>query len=169
MPTSSPSHTTLPALTALIMGLTACHGCPRSEDALEPNDTRETATRLQVGIPVEGRAVEHNPDVFVVTVPAGSTSLMFDLDSRSDDEPCATFRVIHPSGRALWEEDEGSCPHGRPQRVGEVTLTIPREGSYRITVPIDAPGDYSLRIDEQGQADNLFSFSWDYRLTALIR
>jgi hypothetical protein len=52
--------------------------------------------------------------------------------------------------------------------VGEATLTIPREGSYRLTVPIDAPGDYSLRIDEQGQADNLFWFSWDYRLTAQI-
>lgn len=153
--------------TAMAMGATAMcmGGCPRPDDALEPNDTAETATRLTMGEPIEARVIQDNPDVFVVAAGPGQT-LIFDLVSLGEED-CNSFKVVGPGGLTKYEDENHFCG-----RVGELPIVQPGgklellgEGAYRLTIHADAEGDYFLYVWERGHADNIFTYSWHYRLT----
>ena len=150
---------------ALIVGLCSCSRCPRPEDDLEPNDTFEEATPLTEGEPVEGRVVEDNLDVFSFAVDAAGT-LRYTLESRAEDEHCATFVVTGPADVTLFDEDYFECPPF--QRVethaSGATLTSDLAGDYVLLVPAATTGTYYLTLEELAQSDNQFAFSWDYRL-----
>lgn len=145
-------------------------GCPRPEDALEPNNTPETATRLVEGQPVEARVVQKNPDVFVIAAGPGQT-LVFSLETLGEED-CNFFRVTGPGGAALYEDENTGCgrlgaePYVQPG--GQLDLVGDDLENYVLTIDAATAGDYYLTIIENGAADNLFDFSWRYRLTATI-
>ncbi len=148
--------------------LAACPG-PRDDDALEPNDTFAEATRLTLGVPVEGRANQDNPDVFVVAAGPAAT-LRFTLDDRGL-ENCPVFRVHDPAKTELVGQDPASDCGVSPadtRFAHGASIEERSDGGYVITVPAEAEGDYFLTIIEDSEADNTAPFSWDYRLTATV-
>lgn len=143
-------------------------GCPRPEDLLEPNDSKETATRLVIGMSVEGRVVQGNADVFVVSAAAGGT-LVFDMQSiGEEEEDCVAFALVSPEGDTLYSDHRPACRlETDPPTQGEgVRLTHDPGVGYELTAPADVAGDYVLTLIELGEVDNLFTYSWRYRLTA---
>jgi hypothetical protein len=159
------------ALVALVPLL--CLGCTsaRSDDALEPNNTREQATPLTSGTPVEGRANQNNPDVFAIDVPAGKTALIFHLESVGLED-CAAFTVEGPDGQTLYDDGSfGGCERPASPTImvaGAALMRLSSPPGYELRIPAVHAGRFLLTVDEQGQADNIFLFSWDYRLTARL-
>lgn len=169
----SRTHPTLctPALAVLLIGtLTTTTGCrtTRSEDALEPNDTTQTATVLTAGQAVEGRANQGNLDLFAVEAAADQT-ILFRLESLGLED-CAKFTVSDPAGQTLYRDSGSTCDRGPEPDVQAEGVTFTRvEGfGYELRIPAATAGTYLLTIDERGQADNIFAFSWDYRVTATV-
>jgi hypothetical protein len=142
-------------------------GCPRPEDDLEPNDTFATATRLVPGEPAEARVVQYNPDVFVVAAGPDQT-LTFTLENLGEED-CAAFVATSPAGETLYADTNGFC--GRlgfyPMTGPGGTLDLqPADAGYILTVEALEAGDYYLTLTELGRADNIFDYSWLYRVTA---
>ena len=159
------TRTTLSSLLGLVL-LAGCPG-PREDDALEPNDNFEQATRIELGEAVEGRANQDNPDVFVVAVEAG-VSLEFSLEDRGL-ENCPSFQVHDPNELELLGQDPSSdCLPDETRTVEGASFEETGEGGYRIVVSAELAGDYYLTIIEGSEADNIAPFGWDYRLTASL-
>lgn len=149
-------------------------GCThtRPDDALEPNNTGEQATPLTPGTPVQGRANQGNPDVFALEVPAGKAAVVFRLESLGLED-CAAFTITGPGAQVLYDDGRfRNCqrPASPPVAVAGARLSSLGGGAqgYELRAPATQAGRYFLTILEQGQADNSFLFSWDYRLTALL-
>ncbi len=146
--------------------LCGCPRFPRMEDGFEPNDTREMATTLEVGVPITARAVQGNPDVFKFMADPGEL-LIFTLESLGEED-CVAFTVTGPDGTELFADQHFFCGDRGfepPLTVNGVGLNMGMEDRYVLSVPADAGGDYFLTINELGEVDNLFDFSWLYRLT----
>lgn len=161
---------------SILLATVLLTGCPRGarpDDALEPNDSPESATPLTPGQPVEARANQGNPDVFSVEAPEGRT-LVFLAESRGL-ENCPAFTVTGPGGQALFEDVHSHCSRvaEEPRKAEGVEFHM-RFGAgtsaeaYELRIPTAQPGRYLLTILEQGRADNVAAFSWDYRLTARV-
>jgi len=149
--------------------LAACSGCPPvREDALEPNDTPETATPLSPGLPIEARAVQDNLDVFVFEA-GPDQAIVFTFEHLGNDN-CAAFTVTAPDSQVLYRDNNSFC--GRefttPTAVEGAGLQSTPAGGYILRVPAREQGQYLLTIDERGEVDNVFDFFWDYRLTAAL-
>ncbi|MBU2572664.1 MAG: hypothetical protein KKH28_01120 [Elusimicrobia bacterium] len=143
-------------------------GC-RYNDAFEPNDTYETATPVMAGVEILATVGQDNPDVFSIEAPAGKT-IIFKLSHRGHED-CPEFTVQGPNETTLYQEQHGFC--GDPPWMAEtqakgVLVSGKRGSGYELRIPAGEAGKYYLRIQERKQADNLFSYSWDYSLTALI-
>ena len=158
------------AVATALAALTMTAGCrtTRSEDALEPNDDAQAATVLVAGQAVEGRANQGNLDVFAVDAAADQT-ILFRLESLGLED-CAKFTVTDPDGRTLYRDSGFTCERGPEPEVQAEGVTFTRvEGfGYELRIPAATAGTYLLTIDERGQADNIFAFSWDYRVTATV-
>ena len=163
------------AMVLLLMVSTAgCRGCARPEDGLEPNNTAATATPLTHGVSVTGRAVQGNVDMFAFAVPRPGV-ILFHMESRRPgrDEACASFTVTGPGGRVHFTESHHLCPlreAGTTTHTSGVTLTVTqndrhRNVGYELRVPVSVSGTTYLKVLEHGQADNIFTFSWDYQIT----
>lgn len=142
-------------------------GCPRPEDRFEPNDTFLTATMLTVGEPVEGRVLQGNQDVFAFAAGPGTT-LRIRMDSvGEEEEECAAFRLDAPDGRVLYDDATRSCSRGldEPVRAPGASLTRMTGIGYELVAPADVSGLYVLTLTETGHADNIFTYSWQYRIT----
>ena len=157
-------------LLAMALG---CDGCPRPEDDLEPNDTLDEATRLEHAVPVEGRVVQDNADVFAFesdTQYIDQWTLVPRMHGM--DENCVTFTMHAPDRTLLFEESFFECPGrtvGDADSQNGVTLRVRADGAYDLYVDVAVVGqrgDYYLTLIELAQSDNAFAFSWDYELTA---
>jgi len=161
------SNAVVVAIGIVILPLCGCPGFPRPEDGLEPNDTKETATMLEVGVPVEARAVQGDPDVFRVS--AGPARLLILTLESLGEEDCAAFTVTGPDGTELFADQHHFCGdrgYEPPVAVAGADLNTETEGRHVLSVPAEVGGDYFLTINELGEVDNFFDFSWLYRLTA---
>ena len=156
----------LPVVTVSALAGLCVGGCPRPEDGLEPNNSFETATTLIPDVLVEGRVGQGNPDVFAVASTAGQT-IVFDLTNLGGED-CAAFTVTAPDATVLYDDGNITCdPFRVPQiQVPGASLQRRGEAGYVLRVPAERQGTYFLTLTERGQADNIFTFSWDYRLVA---
>ena len=164
--TMSRSSAFILELGLLALSLSGCPGFPRPEDSLEPNDTKETATDLEIGVPVNARAVQGNPDVFRLAADPGEL-LIFTLESLGEED-CAAFTVNGPDDTELFADQHFFCGDrgfDPPFAVDGAGLNTGLDGGYVLSVPADGTGDYFLTINELGEVDNFFDFSWLYRLT----
>ena len=148
--------------------LLASAGC-RSNDINEPNDTYETATPIITGVEVLATVGQDNPDTFAIEAPAGKT-VVFKLRTRGHED-CPEFTVMGPKETTLYQDQHGRCgdPALRAETQAKGVAVSGKKGSgYELRVPAAEAGKYFLRIQERKQADNTFSYSWDYGLTAGI-
>jgi hypothetical protein len=155
-------------LSGSLAGACSCNE-PRPDDGLEPNDDFEHATRLTPGMPIEGRANQDDPDVFAVEAGPDEV-LLFVLEDRGY-ENCPTFLLHDPAGHELLGQDLASnCGVSLAETRLEpgVELRELDDGGYEIQAPAVAAGDYFLTITEDGEADNIAPFSWDYRVTVTV-
>jgi hypothetical protein len=149
--------------------LAACSGCPRvPDDALEPNDTPETATPLNPGQPIEARAVQDDLDVFVVQA-GPDQSIVFTFEHLGDDN-CAAFTVTDPDSQVLYQDNNRFCGRefSTPTAVEGASLQSTPAGGSILRVPAVLQGQYLLTVEELGEVDNVFDFVWRYRLTAAL-
>ncbi|UCF34324.1 MAG: hypothetical protein JSV78_03280 [Phycisphaerales bacterium] len=157
-------------LMTLVVFMLLAGGCrtTRPDDALEPNNDFQTATRLTSGQPVDGRANEGNPDVFAIDATAGQ-NISYRLEDRGLED-CAAFTVTGPGNVILYRDGHFFCGRGpAPETIADgVTFNEVPDFGYELRVPAATAGTYFLTIEELGQADNLFKYSWDYRLTAVV-
>jgi hypothetical protein len=154
---------------ALVLVLAGCRSaCARDDDGLEDNDTFQQATKLEVDKPIDGRANEDDPDVFVVDAPEGKT-LTFALTSRGLEEGYADFCLFYGDEQALlfdgsrWHD----CAPEGTQRATDIA-TVTQDGRDFV-VATHRPGRYFLSIIQGGEADNQLPFSWDYTIVAHIQ
>jgi hypothetical protein len=151
-------------------GVLSMGGCPRPDDGFEPNDMVETATPLAAGVPVVARSTQFNPDWFSIEAKAGQTVAF--LAESLDFEVCPLFSAAGPDGTILYQEPLYSCRDFEPvppdvQAEG-VTLTIVPDVSFELRIPAYVDGLYYLSITEGAHADNVFTYSWEYRLIATL-
>lgn len=155
-------------LAATLAGGCSC-GEPRADDALEPNDEFAEATPLTPGVAIEGRANQDDPDVFVIE--AGPDQVItFSLVHRGL-ENCPTFQVHGPGAVELVGQDPADdcgVSADATRLVPGAAVRALADGGHEIEAPAAAAGAYYLTIVEDGEADNIAPFSWDYRLTATI-
>jgi len=154
------------AIGLLALPLCGCPRFPRPDDELEPNDTRQTATGLELGVPVTARAVQGDPDVFRI-VSGGGELLIFTLESLGEED-CAALTVTGPGDVELFADRHSFCgdrDYEPPFAVNGAELNTGMAGIYVLSIPADAAGDYYLTINELGEVDNFFDFSWLFRLT----
>jgi len=150
----------------LLLALAACRA-PRPDDAFEPNDDLEHATLLALDAPVAARANQGNPDVFAVDVLAGAT-LVFRAESLGLEE-CAGFTATGPDGTVLFRVAAG-CDASREPLVRAAGVEVEHTDElFVLALPAVTGGLHYLTILEGAESDNLFDFSWDYRLTASVR
>ncbi len=145
-------------------------GCPRPEDSLEPNDTPETATPLTLGQAVDGRVVQDNDDVFSV-VSGPDQILLFTMQSLGEEEAeCAAFTVTSPTGTVLYQDENTFCGRqgSQPTQVSGATLEDVQGFGFMLRVPAQEQGAYYLTVRELGHVDNVFTYSWRYRLVATV-
>ncbi len=157
------------SLCALVGLLAACCGCPPvPDDALEPNDTPETATPLSPGQPVEARAVQDDLDIFVVEAGPDQT-LVLTFEHLGDDN-CAAFTVTAPDSQVLYQDNNRFCGRefSTPTAVEGASLQSTPAGGYILRVPAGLQGEYLLTIEELGEVDNVFDFVWRYRVSAAL-
>ncbi len=145
-------------------------GCPRPDDALEPNNTIASATPLSAGVPVTARVLQSTNDVFSIEASAGQI-VLFRMESVGP-EVCPLFTATGPDGTVLYKEPETNCRGFgtiEPEiQVAGSSLTIVQDVAFELRVSADTSGLYFITITEGGYADNIFTFSWDYRLTATL-
>jgi len=145
-------------------------GCPRPDDAFEPNDTIATATVLTLDEALVGVASQFNNDVFSVEVSAGD-ALLFKVESL-DHDVCPLFTLSAPDETVLYAEPSVFCRNFEevvPEtQVGDASLTILPDQAFEIRVTAEQDGPYYLTIFEGSHADNLFTFSWNYQITASV-
>lgn len=145
-------------------------GCPRPDDALEPNNTIASATPLTAGVPVTARVLQSTNDVFSIEASAGQV-VLFRMESLGP-EVCPLFTATGPDGTVLYQEPATLCRGFgtvEPEtQVAGSSLTIVPNLAFELRVPVDTSGLYFITITEGSQADNIFRFSWDYRLTATL-
>ncbi|UCH50729.1 MAG: hypothetical protein JSV54_06850, partial [Chloroflexota bacterium] len=97
-------------------------------------------------------------------------TIVFSMQSLGGED-CAAFTVSGPNGEILYRDSGSFCSSkgDYPAVKAEgVEFRMVEEFGYEISVPANVAGAYYLQIYERSQADNIFPFSWDYRLTATI-
>lgn len=149
----------------LLMPLAGC----RFNDKFEPNDTYETATPLTSGNEVPATVGQDNPDIFSIEAPAGKTAV-FRLRPIAHED-CPQFTVMGPGEKTLYQDKQAFCgaPPWMAQTKADGVVVSGTKGSvYELRVPAAEAGRYFLKVQERKQADNVFSFSLDYSLTAHI-
>ena len=158
---------TKPRWPLLALCLLLAAGC-RKDDALEPNDTFESATLLTPGSERLASVFQNSPDVFVLEAPAGKT-LVSKLSSRGGED-CPEFTLLGPGEKTLYEDAEGFCsdPWKARKKDASVQASGGRGSGYEFRVGVKDAGKYYLRIQERRQADNMLGYSWDYALTAQV-
>lgn len=149
-------------------GLLLFSGC-RTNDPLEPNDTWETATPLISGVEVQATVGQDNQDVFAIEAPAGKT-VVFKLTGRGHED-CPEFTVMGPKEQVLYQDQRAFC--GDPALMAQtqakgVAVSGKKGSGYELRVPAAEAGKYYLQIQERKKPDNMFSYSWDYSLTARV-
>lgn len=109
-----------------------------------------------------------DPDVFVVEVPEGKT-LEFALTSRGLEEGYADFCIYFGDEHVLLHDGSLSF-HCAPSTTREATdiATVTENGAGGFLVATHRAGRYFISINERGEADNQFPFSWDYTIEAKI-
>ncbi len=155
-------------IAAVVLALLAS-GCLRPDDLLEPNNNVALATALQVGQIVEARANQGDPDVYKIAARRGQ-SLHFKLQSRGLEE-CPGFRLEDPRNQVLFKT-QARCRrvgHQAPEKAAGVTWQTGADFGYRLSTTAEIDGFYYLIILEGSDADNLFPYSWDYRLVVDVR
>jgi hypothetical protein len=153
-----------------VAALSAVGGCPRPEDRFEPNNTALTATPLVLGLAVEGRVSQGNPDVFIINADARGTLRLVMNSIGQEEEDCAAFRLEDQGGTVLYDDQALSCSRGldEPVRAAGVTLGHVDGAGYELAAPVEDGGVYLLTLRELGYADNVFTYSWHYRVTAMV-
>ncbi len=160
-------------LTILALSLVGTLGCrhfTRPDDALEPNDDPKHATILTAGQAVIARANQWNADVFVFSS-EGKETIIFSIESLGGED-CAAFTITGPNDEILYQDSGNLCSSkgDYPAVKAEgVQFRGVEDFGYEINVPANIAGAYYLQIQERSQADNIFPFSWDYRLTVSIK
>ena len=154
---------------SLVIAVGLCiGGCPRPDDLFEPNDTTATATPLVPGKPITARVAQFTNDVFTIEVSAGQT-VLFRIESL-DFEVCPLFSATGPDETILYKEPLTSCRDFEPiepeVQIDGASLTIFPNKAFELRIPAEKEGRYFLTIFEGGHADNVFSYSWEYRVTA---
>jgi len=154
---------------AILLTILSCTGCveQRPDDALEPNDTLEDATEITIGIPIEARANQGNSDVFKIEVDADEI-LSIDLVSLGK-ENCPGFTLIDPSAQVLFKDASARCRRiGQPE-IHDAAVEFQINGEdYFFQTETTVSGYYYFTITEGRDADNILSYSWDYRLTVTV-
>jgi len=147
-----------------------CKHFARPDDTLEPNDDLEHATIITAGQAVTARANQWNADVFVFNS-EGKGTIVFSMQSLGGED-CAAFTVTGPDSEILYQDSGRFCSSKGDYpavKAKGVELIGVEDFGYEINVPANKAGAYYLQIYERSQADNIFPFSWDYRLTATIK
>jgi glycine cleavage system aminomethyltransferase T len=160
---------TMTILALSLFGTLGCNCFARPDDTLEPNDDLAHAIVLSAGQVVTARANQWNADVFVFSSEEGRT-IVFSMQSLGGED-CAAFTVTGPEGEVLYQDSGSFCSSKGEYpavKAEGVEFKAVEDSGYEIIVPTSTAGNYYLRIYEQGQADNIFPFSWDYRLMATI-
>jgi hypothetical protein len=125
---------------------------------------------LDPGVPVSARVSQISDDVFSIEATAGQT-ILFRVESLNF-EVCPLFAVIGPGETVLYQEPDTLCrDFERIEPLIQVEgafLTIIPDEAFELQVPAETDGVYFIIISEGAQADNLFTFSWEYRLTAIV-
>ncbi len=150
-----------------VCSLVAC-APPRADDALEPNDDRDSATLLSPGVAVKGRANEHDADVFAVQAAADSRIVFVAADRGL--ERCPKFQVHDPGGVELVGQPvTGACEAASGEtRLIPGALLQDLGDAVSIEVPAARAGAYFLTIMEDGGEDSVAPLSWDYEVTATL-
>lgn len=121
---------------------------PCDEDELEPNDTREDATRLEAGETIAGQTCDESPDFFVLTGDAPEVGQRVRAVVRfAHDEGDIDIRMFHgdenvASGTSVNDDEEVShlVPEGDPLPYSvEVFGFQGAEAPYDITFTIEDP------------------------------
>jgi len=154
---------------AILLTFLSCTGCvdQLSDDALEPNDTIEDATEITAGIPIDARANQGNSDVFKFEVDAEEI-LSIDVVSRGKDN-CPGFSLIDSNELVLFKDARARC-----LRIGQPDIHDPtvefqiNDEDYFFQTKTTTSGYYYFTITEGRDADNIFPYSWDYRLTVTL-
>ena len=163
---TAPTTTLRRAGALLFLACAACRA-PRLDDAYEPNDDLAHATPLVLDVPLIARANQGNPDVFVVDVPAAAT-LVFRAESLGLEE-CAGFSATGPDGTVLFRVAAGCDASHEPLVRAAGVESEHSDELFVLSLPVASGGLHYLTILEGAESDNLFDFSWDYRLTASVR
>ena len=87
-----------------------------------------------------------------------------------DSEECPKFTLTGPDGVLYADAFPTSCHRIATPDVHEegVDFETLENFGYRLRIKAKVAGIYYLTVIEGHQADNIFPFSWDYRLTATI-
>jgi hypothetical protein len=163
------ARTTTRRLSALaILGLTLIGGCPPPADAPEPNDSAPPATPPPPRVAVEAPPLQGNPHAFPIPLAAGGVLHFAAQTLDVEEESCAAFAVLAPDGTILYDDNLTSCSRGlaEPTQVDGASLAHQPGAGYDLRVPAAQAGTYVLTVRVLGYADNLFTYSWHYRLTA---
>jgi hypothetical protein len=160
-------YTILILALSVVGGILGCRPSARPDDVLEPNDDFEHATKLAADQAVTARANQNNDDYFAIDVAAGQ-KIIFRLQSLGlEDRP--VFTVFSPVKEVLYKDrDDFSGPRQTESHTEGVTSEDIKDFGYELRIPAKISGTYYLLIRERPQADNIFPFSWDYRLIATI-
>jgi hypothetical protein len=126
--------------------------CSPHDDEYEQNDTFTSATPLAIESRLEAIAVQDNPDYFRIDVPAGKR-LVFRLENGNAGDSNGTDlrQVFGPDHEEI------------KARVAHLTRDC-----EELVVPRTRAGSYYIRIEERGEVDNQFPYSWPYKLSARI-
>jgi hypothetical protein len=93
------------------------------------------------------------------------------MESLGEEEvECAVFTVGAPTGTILYRDENVFCGRQgtQPIQVSGAALEEVRGFGFRLRVPAQEQGQYYLTIRELGHVDNVFTYSWRYRLTATV-
>ncbi|MBI4802379.1 MAG: RDD family protein [Elusimicrobia bacterium] len=141
---------------------------------LEPNNSPETATRLNPEQSVDGRAVSRNPNVFSVEAKAGQI-ITFYIENHGGPMDRAAFKVLTPKKKTLYEDILRLHTHYseiiRPslETYPDVTLSINKELDYELRVIAKMEGTYYLIINEYAQRGSRIPLVWKYHLTTTVK
>lgn len=158
----------------MLLALTA--GCPRVvDDGLEENDTRDQATAIEFGQPIEARGVQSDDDVFVLSIsptdldtPGVGRTLQLTFETLGG-EVCPAFTLVGPGDQILYADQQPYCRSiaDDPVAVPGASLTQTDTG-FLLVAPVTDAGAYYITVRELGHADNIFDYIWQYRLTATL-
>ena len=107
----------------------------------EPNDSREKANALNLGVTVNGRFDKPNDsDQYRLTLKKGQGVLLEVLAQRHLRSPVDTYiEVIDANGKRLAENDDGAifsgqCEHDFPSADSLLEFTAPADGEYFVRI-----------------------------------